>query len=99
MSKQEHNTPGPWSFDLDRGAIVSEYGDIAEVTGWGNADNETIPNGILLAAAPGLLGALRELSEAARGEMKAWGHIGSIRTNRYYDALIQTQVEIEKATP
>ena len=91
------HTPEPWSFDLERGMIVSEYGDIAVVTGWGNADDETIPNGILLASAPNLLRVLRELSEAARGEMKAWGHIGSIRTNRYYDAMIQTQAEIAKA--
>lgn len=55
------HTPGPWSID-DDGIIVSQFGDVAQVAGT-VADDETLPNQRLLAAAPELLAAL----EAAIG--------------------------------
>lgn len=58
MSAQ--HTPGPWHVG-EQGYIESEYGEVARYCGWKQGDDETMPNALLLAAAPELLQALQEL--------------------------------------
>lgn len=67
-------TPGPWRFDTKRGAIVTSSGDAVAVVCFHGADSlaQENANGRLLAAAPELLAALRELlTEAARSGLEA----------------------------
>jgi hypothetical protein len=59
------NTPGPWSYDPETGEISSLYGSIATVHGWDNPDDETQPNGDLLASAPHRSQQVRILREVA----------------------------------
>lgn len=67
------HTPGPWSLDLQRSAIVTSSGDAVAVVCFHAADSlaQEYRNGRLLAAAPELLAALRELlTEAARNGLE-----------------------------
>ena len=56
------HTPGPWHIDADdfagTGLIESEFGAIAKVLGHNNADDETLPNAHMLAAASKMYEAL-----------------------------------------
>jgi hypothetical protein len=64
MSK---HTPGPWQLDPETGYIESGFGEVALTCGWDNPDDETLPNGRLLTAAPELLEALELMLEANEG--------------------------------
>jgi len=64
-----HATPGPWRFDTKRGAIATSAGESVAVVCFHGADSlaQENANGHLIAAAPDLLAALRELlAEALR---------------------------------
>ena len=69
MSATTHPTPGPWRFDAQRGAVItSAWKPVAFVALYG-ADSvaQEDANGHLMAAAPDLRDALRELlAEALR---------------------------------
>jgi predicted DNA-binding transcriptional regulator AlpA len=56
-------TPGPWCFDTKRGAIATSAGESVAVVCFHGADSmaQENANGHLIAAAPDLLAALREL--------------------------------------
>lgn len=59
------HTPGPWEVDGNRASeqlvIISEFGEVAQVFGGDNPDDETIPNALLIAAAPDLLDACKQM--------------------------------------
>lgn len=67
-------TPGPWRFDTKRGAIVTSAGEAVAVVCFHGADSlaQENANGHLIAAAPDLLAALRELlADAVRSGLEA----------------------------
>ena len=67
--KAQH-TPGPWQYDRDAGAIITQGITIARIaacSGYGEHDD----NARLIAAAPDLLAALRKLDRLHRG-LDAW---------------------------
>lgn len=76
-----NHTPGPWivgdwtneSDDgKEGGTIESRYGGIARIIGWDNQDEETIPNARLIAAAPELYTAGKEVIAAwEKGDLAA----------------------------
>jgi predicted DNA-binding transcriptional regulator AlpA len=63
MTATTYPTPGPWRFDTKRGAIVTSTGESVAVVCFHGADSlaQENLNGHLIAAAPDLLAALREL--------------------------------------
>lgn len=66
-------TPRPWRFDAKRGAVVTSAGDPVAVVCFHGADSmaQENANGHLIAAAPDLLAALRELlAEALRSGLE-----------------------------
>lgn len=70
MTKVNH-TDGPWTFDPESGEVLSPFGSICTVHGADNPDDETVPNGELLASAP-------LLQEQVKLLRKALERVGSI---------------------
>jgi hypothetical protein len=65
------HTPGPWSVELTGRVvgIVSRFGDVAMIYGGASADDETLPNARLVAAAPDLLEAVEALEHFVSNSM------------------------------
>ena len=63
MSATTHPTPHPWRFDAERGAVVTSAGEAVAVVCFHGADSlaQENANGHLIASAPDLRDALREL--------------------------------------
>ncbi|WP_293996669.1 helix-turn-helix transcriptional regulator [Sphaerotilus sp.] len=73
MNTSTHPTPGPWCFDTKRGAIATSAGESVAVVCFHGADSlaQENANGHLIAAAPDLLAALRELlADAVRSGLE-----------------------------
>ena len=90
------HTPGPWSVDSDRPSrqvvVISQFGEIAQVFGGDNMDDETTPNSRLIAAAPDLL----EASQRALHHMllRGWAVQTDHELRKVYE---QMKAAIQKA--
>lgn len=85
------HTPGPWSYDHSNGVIETEKRVVVAFGRYQRTDEETKSNGRLIAAAPELLAALRELTD--------WGreHTGPCDAHSPHDLLVAAVAAIEKA--
>jgi hypothetical protein len=72
MSTQGKHTPGPWEHDGDE--ITSTSGDYIATTAYGVSESQAEANARLIAAAPDLLDALREIAEVPpeSGRYREW---------------------------
>lgn len=97
MTTNTKHTPGPWSLrhggrhDGDR-LVTSGGSDICRMDGGPNDDSETLANARLIAAAPELLDALRNLLD--------WGrdHTSPTQPNSPHALLVAAHAAIANAT-
>lgn len=93
------HTPGPWFFDVSTGEVESGFGLIAHVVGYDNPDDETIPNGHLLAEAPALKEKNEELLACVLDVLNADGNLDSMDFNRYRAAVDKAEAGRKASWP